>query len=162
MGALMEVVVKPNDDGSYLIAISGAINEYSQKQFQKVLRDIATTNIVEIDLGNVDIINSIGSMYWAELIRALCKVTTVKLINCSVNMMSCLSRMPAMLESAQIMSFQVPFRCPQCTRIFSQLLTSDQICEHEFPKITCDKCATTAVAEIDFDDYSFISQQTPG
>ena len=151
----MEIAVKPNDDGSCLIAISGSINEYSGKQFQRTLRDVVGISNVDIDLANVDIMNSIGSMYWSDLIRSLCKTATVRLINCSINMMGSLGRMPAMLQTAQIVSFQVPFGCPQCRRIFSHTLISDQLSENQFPEVRCDKCSTLAVPEVEFDDYAF-------
>lgn len=155
----MEIVVKPNDDGSCLIAISGAINEYSSKPFQKVLRDIVGYTIVEIDLGHVDIMNSIGSMYWSDLLRSLCKTATVKLSNCSINMMGSIGRMPAMLQTAQLLSFQVPFSCPQCRRIFSQTMTTDQLIDEGFPAVECDKCSTISEPEVSFDDYAGFLKQ---
>lgn len=156
----MEVVVKPNDDGSCLIAISGAINEYSSKQFQRALREVVGISMIEIDLGHVDIMNSIGSMYWSDLLRSLCKTSTVKLINCSINMMGSLSRMPAMLQSAKIVSFHVPYSCPQCRRIFSFCMTADQLGQNDFPEVNCDKCSTLSEPEIDFDDYAFFREKT--
>ena len=155
----MEVVVKPNDDGSCFIAISGAINEYSSNQFQRALKEVVGVSKIEIDLGQVDVMNSIGSMYWSNLIRSLCKTASVKLVNCSINMMGSLSRMPAMLQTAEIVSFQVPFGCPQCRRIFSHTLSSEQLDENQFPEVRCDKCSSPSVPEVDFDDYAFFHQK---
>jgi anti-anti-sigma regulatory factor/DNA-directed RNA polymerase subunit RPC12/RpoP len=150
----MNAVVKPNDDGSCLIAISGAINEYAQAPFRRILLQISSATKIEVDLGRVDVINSIGTIYWSDLLKSLLKIAPVILCNCSIPVVDNLNRLPVMVAGASVSSIQVPYRCPQCRRIFSHSMRLTLLEAGSFPEVACDKCGTTAEPEVDFSDYT--------
>jgi hypothetical protein len=153
-GAGVEIVVKPNEDGSFLIAVSGSVNEYSQQGFRRIPSQVQNATAIDIDLGNVDVINSIGTIYWTEFLKQLVATCPVTMSNCSINVVDYLNRLPAMCKGAKVTSFHAPFRCTQCRRIFTRCLSVTEADHGRFPDTQCDKCGSTATEEVDFEDYT--------
>lgn len=157
----VETFVRQNDDGSFLVAISGSINEYAQTGLRTLASQVIDATAIEVNMGNIEIINSIGTIYWAQCLQQLCQIAPVEISNCSITVVDYINRLPAMAKGATVSSFHVPYRCTLCRRIFTQFFSTQQIkADPQFTKTNCDKCGGESVSEVEFEDYTeFLNTQ---
>lgn len=80
---------------------------------------------VEIDLGEVTSINSVGIRGWLGWMHSLPESATVFLNRCPFVLMSQVATAPGLLSAnCFIQSFSVPYYCPGCENEFTLLLRS--------------------------------------
>ena len=143
-----------NDDGTFLIVISGVVNEYAQKTLRSVPSQLDPSQKIEINLKDVDAINSIGTIYWAELLKNIAMFGPTVLTHCSIAIVDCMNRVPSLADNLKVESFYIPFRCTRCNRLTEHYIKLADLPESEFSATVCKKCNETMTPEVNFDDYT--------
>lgn len=153
----MDFILKTEANGACLIVVSGSINEYSQPGFRRIATLVRDYPALTVDLRAVDIINSIGTIYWVEFLRALLRIAPVTLSQCSLAMVEYMNRVPAMCAGAAFSSFLVPYRCPECLRLFVSPMNQSAVADGHYPETCCGRCGSPADGAIPFAEYTRFS-----
>jgi anti-anti-sigma regulatory factor len=141
-----EARVSRRNDGVRL-ALVGALDEHSGL---KDLPSKVDSQVVYLDLGGVERINSCGVRDWMVMIRAMSDHARVVLSNCSPAIVAQLNFVSRFAGDATVESILLPYVCPSCEVEKNVAVSAMEFSVPGFepPSCDCDDCELPMV----FDD----------
>ncbi len=151
--------VQQRGDAGY-IKLSGVIDEDNELAD---LTDKVRGNMIVIELGDVERINSCGVRDWVNWLSALeGRGSEVVLVKCSPAIVAQINLVNNFTGNGSVKSFFVPYFCPECDEEKVLLSETDEMGPppHEPPVCRCDGCDLV----MDFDDmpdsyFAFLGSQ---
>ncbi len=142
------------------VKLSGVIDEDNELAD---LTDRVRGNMIIIELGEVERINSCGVRDWVNWLSALeAKGSEIVLVKCAPAIVAQINLVNNFTGNGSVKSFYVPYFCPECDEEKVLLSETDEMGPppHEPPVCRCDGCDLV----MDFDDmpdsyFAFLSSQ---
>jgi anti-anti-sigma regulatory factor len=109
-------------------------------------------DVLVVDAGEVDRINSCGVRDWVNWIKSVEeKGFKVVLIRCSPSIVTQINMVTNFVGNAVVHSFQAPYYCPSCDREYLKLIETETLAAQKparAPSFRCSECGGV----LDFDD----------
>lgn len=137
--------------GSTTVEIEGAMDATAEAVLRPLLTEVKDSK-VQIKLGRVSSINSIGASQWIQFIRPFSKDHAVEFLECPEMFTSYCSLIAVMPGTGKIVSFIVSFHCTKCGRS-APLVLENKNAEAQFGDRPCPDCAGSMEPELPAVDY---------
>lgn len=159
MSQKFQSTAQQRGDSGY-VKLSGVIDEDNELAD---LTDRVRGNMIIIELGEVERINSCGVRDWVNWLSAMeAKGSEIVLVKCSPAIVAQINLVNNFTGNGSVKSFYVPYFCPECDEEKVLLSETDEMGPppHEPPVCRCDGCDLV----MDFDDmpdsyFAFLSSQ---
>ncbi|MFT5431270.1 MAG: hypothetical protein ACI9OJ_001949 [Myxococcota bacterium] len=146
---MKSLTIEVLDDGRRVI-VSGSIDEFCDLEaLAQVLASGESS--IEVDLGQVHRINSVGVSKWIRAVRSASPNRSVRWVNVSAVMASQLTMIANFGASATVESFFAPYYCEACDAEHDVLLRTESLTsDGKAPPQACSTCQSHMV----FDDVA--------
>jgi anti-anti-sigma regulatory factor len=159
MSQKFQSAVQQRGDVGY-VKLTGVVDEDNELAD---LTDRVHGNMIIIELGEVERINSCGVRDWVNWLSALeARGSEIVLVKCSPAIVAQINLVNNFTGNGSVKSFYVPYFCPECDEEKVLLSETDEMGPppHEPPVCRCDGCDLV----MDFDDmpdsyFAFLSAQ---
>jgi hypothetical protein len=143
------------------VTVAGRISEDSD--FRPLLRDIAASREVVLDMSGVTRINSSGVREWVLFIQAIPTDTRIELEKCPVAFIEQVNMIANFIGHARIKTFFVPLVCPSCEEPLEALRSVEEMEKSPSIEAKCPTCETAMEHDGDPERYlEFLRQARAG
>lgn len=130
------------DGARLMVLLSGVLDEEACfNDFQDFMKTKPPINTVTFDFKNLERHNSSGIREWLKNYTGLYSSFKIEYINITLPIMKTISMTPSFAETAELVSFYIPFYCRKCDKETSFLFTQKEIIDGKLPLKTCPDCA---------------------
>ncbi len=96
------------------VLLTGSVDE--EADFKDLIRQLARSRTIRLDVGGVRRINSCGVREWINFIHAIPPASAVEIENCTPVVVSQLNMINNFVGAAKILSVHAPYVCLSCGR----------------------------------------------
>lgn len=131
--------------------------------FDKLLINITTLkpniSIVNLDVGEVSTINSVGIRGWLLFLQKLKNISPYQFDRVNELFVEQSGIVPDVLgtKGTQVLSFEVPYFCPNCSIRLTEFVKMDEVKKPDgtvsFPRRQCSQCKKNLKADFLEEDY---------